>query len=44
MGKNTPDRQEFIIDSLKVEVDWVEEVEEIKEKAIEESETKPVEA
>ena len=25
MGKNTPDRQEFIIDNLKVEVDLVEE-------------------
>ena len=44
MGKNTPDRQEFIIDNLKVELDLVEEVEELKEKAIEESETKPVEA
>ena len=26
MGKNTPDRQEFIIDNLKVELDKVEEV------------------
>src|SRR6185369_10355271 len=26
MGKNTPDRQEFIIDNLKVEVDLVEEI------------------
>ena len=25
MGKNTPDRQEFIIDNLKVEIDLVEE-------------------
>jgi len=25
MGKNTPDRQEFIIDNLKVELDIVEE-------------------
>jgi len=28
MGKNTPDRQEFIIGNLKVEVDLVEEVNE----------------
>ncbi|MBO3097892.1 DNA topoisomerase IV subunit B [Gelidibacter pelagius] len=28
MGKNTPDRQEFIIDNLKVELDIVEEVHE----------------
>ncbi|SDG86150.1 DNA topoisomerase IV subunit B [Psychroflexus sediminis] len=28
MGKNTPDRQNFIIDNLKVEIDLVEEVEE----------------
>jgi topoisomerase-4 subunit B len=28
MGKNTPDRQSFIIDNLKVEIDLVEEVEE----------------
>jgi topoisomerase-4 subunit B len=27
MGKNTPDRQEFIIDNLKVELDLVEEAE-----------------
>ncbi len=27
MGKNTPDRQEFIIDNLKLEVDLVEEIE-----------------
>lgn len=26
MGKNTPERQEFIIDNLKVEVDLVEEM------------------
>jgi topoisomerase-4 subunit B len=26
MGKNTPDRQEFIIDNLKVELDLVEEL------------------
>jgi topoisomerase-4 subunit B len=25
MGKNTPERQEFIIDNLKVELDLVEE-------------------
>jgi topoisomerase-4 subunit B len=25
MGKNTPDRQKFIIDNLKVELDLVEE-------------------
>jgi len=25
MGKNTPDRQEFIIENLKVELDKVEE-------------------
>jgi len=28
MGKNTPDRQNFIIDNLKVEIDLVEEVKE----------------
>ncbi len=28
MGKNTPDRQEFIIDNLKVELDIVEELNE----------------
>jgi topoisomerase-4 subunit B len=27
MGKNTPDRQEFIIDNLRQEVDLVEELE-----------------
>jgi topoisomerase-4 subunit B len=26
MGKNTPDRQEFIINNLKVELDTVEEL------------------
>jgi len=26
MGKNTPDRQKFIIENLKVELDIVEEV------------------
>jgi topoisomerase-4 subunit B len=26
MGKNTPDRQEFIIDNLKFEIDLAEEV------------------
>ena len=26
MGKNTPDRQEFIIDNLKVELDKIEEI------------------
>jgi topoisomerase-4 subunit B len=26
MGKNTPDRQEFIIDNLKVELDLIEEL------------------
>jgi topoisomerase-4 subunit B len=25
MGKNTPDRQKFIIENLKVELDFVEE-------------------
>ena len=25
MGKNTPDRQEFIIDNLKVEMDLIED-------------------
>ena len=25
MGKNTPDRQEFIIDNLKVELDIIQE-------------------
>jgi len=32
MGKNTPDRQEFIIDNLRVEKDVVEESEEIEQK------------
>jgi len=27
MGKNTPDRQKFIINNLKVEMDFVEEIE-----------------
>jgi topoisomerase-4 subunit B len=27
MGKNTPDRQEFIIDNLRLEIDLVEELE-----------------
>jgi len=27
MGKNTPDRQKFIINNLKVEMDFVEETE-----------------
>ncbi|MCH8534118.1 MAG: type IIA DNA topoisomerase subunit B, partial [Flavobacteriaceae bacterium] len=27
MGKNTPDRQDFIIDNLRLEVDLVEEIE-----------------
>jgi len=26
MGKNTPDRQKFIIENLKVEIDLVEEI------------------
>ena len=26
MGKNTPDRQKFIIENLKVELDLIEEV------------------
>jgi topoisomerase-4 subunit B len=35
MGKNTPDRQEFIIDNLRVEMDKIEsDVEESKEEAI----------
>ena len=29
MGKNTPDRQNFIIDNLKIEMDPVEETEEV---------------
>jgi hypothetical protein len=29
MGKNTPERQDFIIDNLKVEKDLVEEAEEV---------------
>lgn len=36
MGKNTPARQEFIIDNLRVEKDEVEELEEIIEEAVEE--------
>ena len=28
MGKNTPDRQDFIIDNLRIELDVVEEKEE----------------
>ncbi len=35
MGKNTPERQDFIIDNLRVEKDLVEEVEEIIEEATE---------
>jgi topoisomerase-4 subunit B len=31
MGKNTPDRQEFIIDNLRIELDIVENEEEIVE-------------
>ena len=27
MGKNTPDRQDFIIDNLKVELDLIEDIE-----------------
>ncbi len=33
MGKNTPDRQKFIIDNLKVEIDYVEDKEEEAETA-----------
>jgi topoisomerase-4 subunit B len=29
MGKNTPDRQKFIIENLKVELDFVEEESEV---------------
>ena len=29
MGKNTPDRQEFIIDNLRIELDTVEAKEEV---------------
>ena len=29
MGKNTPDRQNFIIDNLKVELDPVDKIEEV---------------
>jgi hypothetical protein len=37
MGKNSPDRQEFIIENLRVEVDEVEE-----ESMVESSEAVPV--
>jgi topoisomerase-4 subunit B len=33
MGKNTPDRQDFIIDNLRIELDKVESLEEIQEPA-----------
>ncbi len=36
MGKNTPDRQEFIIDNLRIELDVVEAKEEVEEVAVEE--------
>jgi topoisomerase-4 subunit B len=29
MGKNTPDRQEFIINNLKIEIDTLDEQEEL---------------
>lgn len=35
MGKNTPDRQEFIIANLKVEMDLIEEIEELQETPVE---------
>lgn len=35
MGKNTPDRQEFIIANLKVEMDLIEEIEELQENPVE---------
>lgn len=35
MGKNTPDRQDFIIDNLRVELDVVKQEEEIVEEALE---------
>ena len=34
MGKNTPDRQEFIIANLKVEMDLIEEIEELQENPV----------
>ncbi|MFW5821723.1 MAG: hypothetical protein ACOCWA_10565, partial [Bacteroidota bacterium] len=36
MGKNTPDRQNFIIDNLRFEEDYVEEEEELVAEVIEE--------
>jgi topoisomerase-4 subunit B len=33
MGKNTPDRQDFIIDNLRIELDKVENLEEVQETA-----------
>jgi topoisomerase-4 subunit B len=33
MGKNTPDRQDFIIDNLRIELDKVENLEEVHETA-----------
>jgi topoisomerase-4 subunit B len=38
MGKNTPDRQEFIIDNLRIEMDKVERKEEVAEEVAEEIE------
>ncbi len=35
MGKNTPDRQTFIIDNLRVEVDEIDELEEMNEELVE---------
>jgi topoisomerase-4 subunit B len=36
MGKNTPDRQEFIIDNLRIELDKVEAKEQVVEELNEE--------
>ena len=34
MGKNTPDRQKFIIDNLRVEKDDIDEKEEVEDLAV----------
>ena len=38
MGKNTPERQVFIIDNLKIELDQIQEEEEVMDLAAVESE------
>lgn len=38
MGKNTPERQEFIIDNLRIEVDEIQQNEKAKSKSVEEEE------